>query len=573
MMPALLNAARRRQLAWLIANGIAQAGGALTSAWLVHSLFAQLRHHDTFQFGSTMLSAAGIALSAVVVAWLRVKERALAEVMGQDYVAEVRLALFDCLSAVSLRALARHSRGGTLLRFIGDLKTIKRWVSLGIARLAVGSVSLGVAILALAWLNGWMALAALAALLVGAATAFLLGKYVDASVREARKQQARLAANVNEKISQITVVRAFDRGASERQRVARQGDRLKNAMVDQARSLAWLRAIGDVTSGFALAGVLSAGAWQIAAGEATVATVMAAMTAVGILLPSFRDLGLVYGYWKSARVSNERVVAFLATPALVREVADAKDLDGVKGRLEFRDARIEGSLSGFSATAAAGQVTAIVGPNGAGKSTLLALAARLLDPDAGSVLLDGQDLATASLRSLRRHVALVSPDLPLLRGTVKHNLRYRSPDASEEEYQRVIRECQVDEILEVLPKGELTRVTEAGTNLSQGQRARIALARALLDRPSVLLLDETDANLDPRSALILDGILERYAGTILIVTHRLERAARADTIWMFEDGKLAESGPSQTLLSGDGPTARFFHGAVTPWRQPSVQEA
>ena len=557
MMPSLLNAARRRQLAWLIANGIAQAGGALASAWLVHRLFVQLGH-DTFQIRATLLSAAGIAAAAMAVSWLRVKERTWAEAMGQDYVSELRLELFDCLSAVSLRALSRHSRGGTLLRFIGDLKAIKRWVSLGIARLAVGSVSLGVALLALAWLNGWMALAAAMALLAGALSALLLGKYVDAAVREARKHQARLAANVNEKISHITVVRAFDQGAAERQRVARQGERLKTAMVEQTRSLAWLRAIGDTTSGFTLAAVLATGAWQIAEGGATVATVIAAMTAVGLLLPSFRDLGLVYGYWTSARVSQERIVAFLATPALVREVADAQDLQMAGGSLEFRDAEIEGSLKGFSGTAAAGKVTAIVGPNGAGKSTLLVLAARLLDPDSGTVLLDGQDLATASLRSVRQHVALVSPDLPLLRGTVKHNLRYRNPGASEEEYQRVIRECRVDEILQELPKGELTRVSDAGTNLSQGQRTRIALARALLENPTVLLLDETDANLDPRSAAILDDIVERYAGTVLIVTHRIERVARADWVWMLDGGRLVESGPSQALLSRNGPTASFF---------------
>ncbi len=561
MTPPLLNAARRRQLAWLIANGVAQAGGALVSAWLVHALFTQLEH-GAFQLGSILLSAAGIAVPAAAVAWLRVKERALAEAMGQDYVSELRLVLFDCLSAVSVRALSSHSRGGTLLRFIGDLKALKRWVSLGVARLAVGCVSLGVALLALAWLNPWMALAAGAVLLLGALAAFLLGKYVDASVREARKHQARLAANVNEKISHITVVRAFDRGAAERQRVARQGEQLKVAMVDQARSLAWLRAVGDATSGFSLAAVLAAGAWQITAGDATVATVIAAMTTVGILLPSFRDLGMVYGYWTSAKVSQERVTEFLNTPALVQEVADAQDLQVTEGCLEFRDAELKGSLKGFSAMAPAGKVTAIVGPNGAGKSSLLALAARLLDPDSGAVLLDGQDLAMASLQSVRRHVALVSQDLPLLRGSVKHNLRYRNPAASKKEYLRVIRECQVDEILKELPKGERTRVSDAGTNLSQGQRTRIALARALLENPAVLLLDETDANLDPRSAAILDGILERYSGTVLIVTHRIERVARADWIWMLDGGQLAESGPSKALLSGNGPTASFFGTAA-----------
>lgn len=561
MMPSLLNAARRRQLAWLIANGIAQGGGALLSAGLVHSLFVQLGD-DMLGFGSTMLSATGIVAATLAVSWLRVRERTLAEAMGQDYISELRLELFDCLSAVSVRALSRHSRGGTLLRFIGDLKALKRWVSQGIARLVVGCVSIGVALLALAWLNAWMALAAAAAVLAGAVSALLLGNYVDTAVREARKHQARLAANVNEKISHITVVRAFDQGATERQRVERQGERLKNAMVGQARSLAWLRAVGDTTSGFSLSAVLAAGAWQIAEGGATIATVVAAMTALGILLPTFRDLGLVYGYWTSAKVSEDRIVEFLATPALVRDLADTKDLQVTQGALEFRDAELTGSVQGFTATAAAGKVTAIVGPNGAGKSSLLALAARLLDPDSGAVLLDGQDLATASLRSIRRHVALVSPDLPLLRGTVKHNLRYRNPDASEEEYQRVIRACRIDEILRELPKGERTRISDAGTNLSQGQRTRIALARALLDSPRVLLLDETDAHLDPRSAAILDDILGRHAGTVLIVTHRIERVAQADWIWMLECGRLVESGPSQALLSGSGPTAGFFGTAA-----------
>lgn len=560
-MPSLLNAMRRRQLGWLIANGIAQAGGALFSAWLVQSLFAQLGS-GSFQLKAALLSATGIAVAAMAVAWLRVKERAWAEDMGQDYVSELRLELFDCLSAVSLRALSRHSRGGTLLRFIGDLKSIKRWVSLGIARLAVGSVSLGVALIALAWVNGWMALAAATALLAGTLIAILLGKYVDAAVREARKQQARLAANVNEKISNITVVRAFDQGAAERQRVARQGERLKTAMVAQTRSLAWLRAIGDMTGGFTLAAVLFAGVWQVAAGEASIATVVAAMTTVGILLPAFRDLGLVYGYWTSAKVSQERVIEFLATPALVRDVADAPDLNVTEGCLEFRNTGLKGSLKGFSATAPAGQVTAIVGPNGSGKSTLLALAARLLDPDSGAVFLDGQNLATASLRSVRQHVALVSPDLPLLRGTVKHNLRYRNPGVSREEYERVIVECRVDEILQELPRGERTRVSDAGTNLSQGQRTRISLARALLENPTVLLLDETDANLDPRSAGILDDILGRYNGTVLIVTHRFERVARADWIWLLDGGRLVESGPSEVVLAGNSLTASFFGAAV-----------
>jgi len=561
MMPPVLSGGRRGQLLALTANGVAQAASALAGAWLVQTLFARVGNGDP-RLGPVLATAAGIAAAAGVAALLRVAERSQAEAMGQAYVAEVRLALFDCLSSVSLRALSRHTRGGTLLRFIGDLKAVKRWVSLGLARLAVGTVSVGVTLAALTLVNGWMALAAAGAVGVGTLGGLLSGSRVDAAVREARRRQARLAANVNEKISHITVVRAFGRGASERQRVARQGERLAAAMVVQARTLAGLRSVGEVTGGLALAAVLSAGAWQVAAGQATLATVIGAMTALGVLLPAFRDLGLVYGYWASARVSAERIRAFLATPALVREVIGAPDLRVEDGRLELRGVDLAGALRGVTATADGGCTTAIVGPNGAGKSTLLALAARLLDPDAGSVLIDGQDLAGVSVRSVQRHVALISADLPLLRGTVEHNLRYRNPAVADEEYQRVVRESRVDEVLGELPKGAQTRVTEGGVNLSQGQRARIALARALLDRPKVLLLDETDAHLDPRSASVLDRVLERFEGTVIVVTHRLERAARADRIWLMEGGRLIEEGSSLALLHGDGPTARFFGTAT-----------
>jgi len=187
-----------------------------------------------------------------------------------------------------------------------------------------------------------------------------------------------------------------------------------------------------------------------------------------------------------------------------------------------------------------GAVVALVGPNGAGKSTLLSLAARLIDPDEGRVVLDGQDLAKHSLASVRRAIGMMSPDLPLLRGTIDKNLRYRWPDAPVEEIDRVKALCEIDKVLAELPEGEQTRVTEGGGNLSLGQRQRIALARALLGRPSILLLDEADAHLDHDSRAVLERILAEYRGTVLLVTHSGDRLADVDTIWRMKAGRLVE---------------------------------
>jgi ABC-type multidrug transport system fused ATPase/permease subunit len=243
---------------------------------------------------------------------------------------------------------------------------------------------------------------------------------------------------------------------------------------------------------------------------------------------------------------------------LVTEIPGAPDLILGPGRLEFESVSIPGALQGVSAIAESGQVVALVGPNGAGKSTLLALAARLIDPTQGLVRLDGQDLATHNLASIRRAIGMASPDLPLLRGSVGKNLRYRCQDASAEEIARVGQLCEIDAVLAELPEGEKTRISEGGVGLSAGQRQRIALARAILGNPSVLLLDEVDANLDAQATAIVDRVLANHRGTVLLITHRSERLAAADVIWYLEEGRLVEAGTPNELLAGDGFTKRLF---------------
>jgi len=205
-----------------------------------------------------------------------------------------------------------------------------------------------------------------------------------------------------------------------------------------------------------------------------------------------------------------------------------------------------------------GQVVAIVGPNGAGKSTLLSLIARLTDPDSGCVRVDGQDIARAKLSGVRGAIGVVGPDLALLRGSVRKNLLYRKPKADQTEIDGVCKLCGVDEILDSLTDGVDTRLTEGGANLSLGQRQRIALARALVGQPRILLLDEADANLDPKAARALDRVLAAYKGTVLLITHRPDRLASADVIWHLEDGRLVEAGAPDDLIYSGGPTGRMF---------------
>ncbi|HSO06608.1 MAG TPA: ABC transporter ATP-binding protein [Pelomicrobium sp.] len=558
-LPPLITGIRRRLFGQLLANGVAQAGVALAGASLVHFAFDHLASDAG---AAAMIEIAVIAAVLLALAgagaWLRTRERTDAERLGQDYAGDVRIALFDRLSSAPPRQLQARSRGATMLRFIGDLQALRQWISLGAARITVSLLVATVVLAGLAVINAAVALGCAAALAAGIFCAVLLGEPARSALREARRRQSRLAANISDRIAGIAVVQAFGQERRERRRIAHQSLRLQDAMVRKATQLALLRAIADATASTATAAVLLVGAYEMARGRADAATVAAAVTLAGLMAPAIRDLGLVHGYWNAYQVAREKLLDFLGTaPPPVLTIGTPK-LSVASGKVVFEEVSLSPALDGITGTIPGGSLTAITGPNGSGKSTLLSLVARLASPEHGRVLIDGQDLARCSPESVRRAVAMVSPDLPLLRGTLEDNLSYRWPDAPSAELERVRRLCRIDEIADDLPRGLKTRIVDGGANLSVGQRHRITFARALLGNPSVLLLDELDANLDAATRELVDQIIEAYPGTVLMATHNPARALGADLVWLLAGGRLLESGDPGRLLTTDGPTAHYF---------------
>ncbi|ARO88789.1 ABC transporter ATP-binding protein [Nitrosospira lacus] len=558
-IPAILNGYRRTLFVRLIANGFAQAVVAVGTAWLVKEIFDRFLtpEHPILNTDMTWL-ATGLVATAACIGGLRMMERIDAERMGQSYASEVRIVLYDCLSSLAPHVLQKRSRGGVSLRFVGDMTSLRRWVSLGLARVTVAGISTVMALLALAIMNWQLAVVVAAGLSLGTGVAYAFGKRLRATSRESRRRLSNLAANVNEKVTSIAVVQVFGQIDRERAHIIRQGQHLHDSMIVRARVAGQILGITEFSAAITSATALVTGVFIVAANQGGTGTVIAAMTIVGILMPPLRDLGRIHEYWHGAFVAREKLKEFLDTPSLVTQAANAPDLKPGAGRLEFNSISVAGSLDRVSAVVEPGSVVVLVGPNGAGKSTLLSVAARLIDPDEGTILLDGQDLASHRLDSVRRAIGMAGPDLPLLRGTVDRNLRYRWRDAPVEEIARVRSLCGVDEVLAQLPQGDKTRIAEGGMGLSAGQRQRIALARALLGDPTLLLLDEVDTNLDPRASTVIDRVLAEHRGTVLLVTHHLKHIAAADVIWYLEGGHLVEMGPPDKVLAGTGPIAHFF---------------
>ncbi|ELS02470.1 ABC-type multidrug transport system, ATPase and permease component [Xenococcus sp. PCC 7305] len=536
---ALDNRRLRRILTRLIFNGFIQAMMSVANAQLVKLAFDNLIRNTSPNFNQdAVYLGLGLIGTAIALAWLRITERIDAVKMGQSYAYSVRMTLYRKLAMMSPRALQTRSQGGVTLRFVGDLTSLRQWVSFGLARIIVAVVNTVVTLIALSLINIQIAAIATLILLLGAFIAWQRGKNLQTAAQEARYHVSKLAGDINEKVSAIAVVQIFGQSHREKKRLTSRSRALETAMVNRGALASQLRGLSEATLSLASAVALLVGAREVALGRTTPGTIIGAMTILGFLMPPLRDLGRIQEYWHNSRVSRRKIQEFLKTPNLITEIPNAIALEVTQGSLEFDHVSFGGILNQVKVRAEPGQVIALVGSNGAGKSTLLSLTARLIDPENGSIYLDGQDIANHSLASLRRNIGMASPDLPLLRGSIGRNLRYRYPRADEKEIARVWQLCEINELLAELPQGEKTKIAEGGKGLSAGQRQRISLARAILGNPKILLLDEIDANLDPKATTIVDRVLENHDGTVLIITHRPERLALADAIWSLENGKI-----------------------------------
>lgn len=563
-LPHPIGRGRRLLLAALVAIGIGQALGGIGLAVTVqHAFDALVAPHTTSSTTPHVLVAALLA-AVGVTALCRGLERSTAERLGQRYVMHVRELLFEHLTTVPARSLARRSSGALLMRFVGDLSALRTWVSLGIARLVVAGVSVTLITIGLATMHPVLALAVSGVLVAGAVAMIAAGRRLVTTSRRARHRRARLTGEVAERLTNVGAVQASGQVARERRRVGRRSSALADAMVRKAGAAGTARGIAEAASGLATVTLLLVGAVAVQRGDVTAGTIVGALTVVGLMSTSLRDLGRVSEYAAGAKVGREAAERFLALEPMPDEGTTPLPAGG--GSIELADVHVGTAVRGVTATAEAGAVVALVGPNGAGKSTLAGLVARLVDPDVGKVRLDGVPLPDVPLASLRREVGIVSPDLPLMRGSIRRNVRYRHPRASDAQVDEVARASGLHAVLDALDDGWDADVGEGGRLLSSGQRTRVALARALLGEPRLLVLDEADAHLDAETTALVEAAVAARTGTTIVISHRATMVRGASVVWHVDDGRLVEHGHPAALLEADGPTARLLARTPDPAR-------
>ena len=335
-LPSIFAASRRWLLIRLIINGILQASMVIGSMLLVRHAFnvllnpefddPEIHMFDMSEVWQIALFAAALLGCTGFSALLRRTERIDAERLGQEYIHEVRLALFSRMKNVAFRSLANRSTGASTLRFVGDLSAIRRWVCLGLSRIVVSLIVTVLSISVLAYLDLYLAVCSLVILSLGMVWNLSMGPRMHLVITEARRRRGWLAGNINEKIRSFVVIQAFNQYKRERRRFSKHSKRLRDAMVDRARASAGMRVVNEGATALSLAAILSLGALQVFQHVTTSGNVVAAITVVSFLSNAFRSLGRVHEYLQNFRVSRKKILQFMKTKRLRGRSARLPDL-------------------------------------------------------------------------------------------------------------------------------------------------------------------------------------------------------------------------------------------------------
>lgn len=460
---------------------------------------------------------------------------------------DMRLALYRHLQRMSPRFYARTRLGDIVSRINNDIGEIQRVAAESVLAWAGNVLYLIGSVAMMLWLDPILFLASIGVLPL---SVWMLSRYrrkLEVKIAALRQSSAEIGSFLIETLQGMKLI--VTSNAQEREVARFRGK--NNAFIDALMSVQWLSYFSGGLPNLLLSAstiiVFLYGGYQVIHGLITMGTLVAFIAYQMRLLPPIQALMGLYASLATARVSLARVHQILDLPPEVTEQAGAMRLTSPPRAVSFEDVtfrfdRNAAVLEGVSFDAAPGETVAIVGPSGGGKSTIADLLLRLLDPDQGTIRLDGHDLRSLALEDVRKHVVLVDQEPFIFHASIAENLRYICPDATAAELSDAARAAGIYDFIENLPERYQTIVGERGMALSAGERQRLALARAFLANPAILILDEPTAALDPASERQIIAGYEALMSkrTTIVITHRFDLASQADRVLVLKEARLVE---------------------------------
>ena len=470
-------------------------------------------------------------------------------IVGNKVLYTLRTHIFERIQSLSLRFFDQHEAGDLMSRLTNDVDTIGQVLNAGLVRTLSSALLIVGIVIAMFSLNWQLALATFSILPLMFASSVLLSRRARRAFRKTRRTIGSVSADLEENISGVRVAQAFAREGENIERFDELNRANRDANVSAQGIVAAFSPTMDVLSTIGLAIVIGYGGY-LALQEPpliTIGIIVSFLVYVRRFFQPIQQLAQLYAQLQSALAGAERIFELLDTQADLTDAPDAIEIPPIQGRVEFDNVSFyykpeEPVLQEINLVVEPGQTVALVGPTGAGKTSLASLIGRFYDVVEGAVRIDGHDVRTVTRASLRSQMGIVLQDTFLFSGTIMDNIRYGRLEASDEEVIEAARLSNADAFINRLPEGYATKLSEMGRNLSHGQRQLIAIARAVLADPRLLILDEATSSVDTRTELLIQQALGRLleGRTSFVIAHRLSTIRNADQLLVLQGGRIVE---------------------------------